>query len=125
MSCDIAKFTITKGVDNTFVFTIKADGSTLPMVIDGTDTFTASLYPLEPENSSPVIEDKALTVTNALSGKVSLVFTEAEISTADLVSDRGSKTDRYYSRPTYKLVISCVTVNNGEFIAKVPEVYVD
>ena len=42
MGCDVAKFTITKGVDNTFVFTIKADGSTLPMVMTAGDTFTAA-----------------------------------------------------------------------------------
>jgi hypothetical protein len=120
MSCDVAKFTITKGLDNTFVFTIKADGSTLPMEIVAGDTFSASLVNLE-DNS--VALSKSLTVTNALSGKVTLVITSSETST--LVSDKGTKTDRYYLRPTYKLVIDCNTTNNGDFIAKVPEVYVD
>lgn len=120
MSCDVAKFTITKGLDNTFVFTIKADGSTLPMEIEGTDTFEAQLVKL---SDGTTALSKPLAVTDALSGKASLTITSAE--TSSLVSDKGTKTDRYYLRPTYKLVIDCATVNNGDFIAKVPEVYVD
>lgn len=121
MSCDSNKFTISKGVDNTFVFTIKQDNSTLPMVIEVGDTFTADLVLLE--TNTTVIADKALTVVDAANGKVQLTYTEAEADT--LVSEKGPKVDRYYLRPTYKLVIDCVTANNGEFIAKVPEVYVD
>lgn len=121
MSCDVAKFTITKGLDNTFVFTIKADGSTLPMtIVEGTDTFTASLKTLS-DGSTAL--SKSLTVTDAANGKVTLTITSAE--TSSLVSDKGTKADRYYLRPVYKLVIDCNTVNNGDFIAKVPEVYVD
>jgi hypothetical protein len=120
MSCDVAKFTITKDLDNNFVFTIKADGSTLPMEIQGSDTFEARLTSL---SDGTVVLTKPLVVTDALSGKVSLTITSSE--TRSLVSDKGTKTDRYYLRPVYKLVIDCSTVNNGDFIAKVPEVYVD
>jgi hypothetical protein len=120
MSCSVAKFTITKGVDNTFLFTIKADGSTLPMEITGTDTFVADLINLE-DNSTTLT--KPLTLADAANGKVTLAFTSEE--TSALVSDKGAKTDRYYLRPTYKLIIECNTANNGNFIAKVPEVYVD
>lgn len=122
MACDVVtKFTITKGLDNNFEFTIKAQGSTLPMVIvEPDDTFTMELVKLSDES---VALSKALTVSDANGGKVALVITEAEA--AALVSDKGSKADRYYLRPTYKLVIDCNTTNNGNFIAKVPEVYVD
>jgi len=120
MSCDVAKFTITKGLDNTFVFTIKADGSTLPMEIVGGDTFTAHLVGLA---DNTTVLTKSLVITDALNGKVNLVITSAE--TDSLVSDKGTKSDRYYLRPVYKLVIECSTANNGDFIAKVPEVYVD
>lgn len=122
MSCDVARFTITKGMDNTFIFTIKANGSTLPMEIQGTDTFKASLILLGATDNVAVIE-KNLTVINAMGGRLSLVITAAE--SLALISDKGSKTDRYYIRPTYKLLIDCNTVNNGAFIAKVAEVYVD
>jgi hypothetical protein len=107
-------------MDNTFLFTIKANASTLPLDIEVADTFTASLISLE---DGSVAVAKSLDVTDASSGKVALTFTAADIST--LVLDKGSKTDRYYLRPTYKLIIACSTVNNGDFIAKVPEVYVD
>lgn len=121
MSCDVAKFTISKNFPNRFDFTIKANGSTLPMEIEElSDTFTAYLIKLD---DNKVVLTKTLLVTDALSGKVTLLITSEE--TQGLVSERGSKVDRYYLRPTYKLVIDCATVNNGIFTAKVPEVYVD
>jgi hypothetical protein len=122
MSCDVAKFTITKGLDNTFVFTIKADGSTLPMTMTAGDTFTATLVDLE-TGATPISEKPLTKDADLASGKVTLVVTSAEA--AGLTSERGSKTDRYYLRPTYKLIIDCSTANNGDFIAKVPEIYVD
>ena len=122
MSCDVVtKFTITKGLDNNFEFTIKAQGTTLPMVIvDPGDTFEATLVDLSDESPALI---KSLTIVDANSGKVSLTITSAEA--AALTAERGSKTDRYYLRPTYKLFIDCSTANNGDFIAKVPEIYVD
>lgn len=124
MSCDVSKFVISKGVDNTFIFTIKQDNSTLPMLIDASDTFVADLVALSDGTIYPQVTDKALTTVGALAnGQVSLAILDAE--TASLVVSKGSEVDRYYLRPTYKLVIKCITVANGEFIAKVPEVYVD
>jgi hypothetical protein len=90
------------------------------VITEGTDTFQAQLVLL---SYNSVAITKALTVANAANGKVSLVLSTAEV--ANFVSDRGSKTDRYYLRPTYKLILDCSTVNNGDFIAKVDEVYVD
>lgn len=114
------RFTITKGVDNTFVFTIKADGSTLPMEIVVGDTFTAYLKNMADGTTALT---KALTVADALSGRVQLVITEAEADA--LVSDRGNKEDRYYLRPNYRLMLDCSTTNNGDFIAKIDNIYVD
>jgi hypothetical protein len=118
--CSADRFVITRGVPNTFIFTIKADGTTLPMEIDAGDTFQATLSTLE-SNSS--VLSKPLTVVDALSGKVSLVLTASEANT--LQAERGSKVDRYYIKPVYKLTIECSTLNNGDFIAKIPEIYVD
>jgi hypothetical protein len=122
MSCDVVtKFTITKGLDNTFEFTIKAQGSTLPMVIvEPDDTFSAQIVDLATDIAAVTLP---LTVTDAANGKVTLVVDA--FSTMALTGEKGSKADRYYLRPTYKLVIDCSTTNNGDFIAKVPEVYVD
>jgi hypothetical protein len=122
MSCDVVtKFAVTRGQPNNYEFTIKAQGSTLPMVIvDPGDTFTAELIQL---SDSSVVLTKSLVIADAANGKVSLLITEVEANA--LTGERGSKTDRYYLRPVYKLVIACSTTNNGDFIAKVPEVYVD
>ena len=126
MSCDVSKFTISKGSDNTFIFTIKQDNSTLPMTIVTGDTFLADLVNLETGTAYPQVTAKALTPDGVLplsTGRVSLVIPSAD--TANLVSLKGEQVDRYYLRPTYKLVINCSTTNNGDFIAKVAEVYVD
>lgn len=123
MSCDVAKFVISKGSDNTFIFTIKQDNSTLPLTIEVGDTFSASLVTIGDDVAYAAVTDKALTVDDAANGKVSLSIPAAD--TLALVTDKGPKVDRYYLRPTYKLTITCSTANNGDFIAKVPEVYVD
>lgn len=120
MSCTDDKFTITKGLNNTFIFTIKADGETTPMAIVGGETFTAQLVKL---SDSTTVLTKTLSVEDALNGQVKLLITSSD--TSSLVIDKGDKTDRYYLRPVYKLVIECRNTGNGDFIAKVPEVYVD
>lgn len=116
-------FVITKGLNNEFVFTIKQTGTTLPMTIvtePTSDTFTAKLIRLDTQEE---VLEKSLTVTDALSGKVKLVITAED--TEDLESKRGDEIDGYYLKPMYKLLLDCNTFNNGNFIAKICEVYVD
>lgn len=120
-TCLDNKFVITRGVDNNFVLTIKQDGTTLPMELTSTDEFTVSLVLLGTDQT--VLTKEATKDANLLSGRIHIVVTKAE--TDALVVDKGTKVDRYYLRPSYKLVIECATVNNGNFIAKIPEVYVD
>lgn len=120
MSTKAVEFTITRGLENTFLFTIKADGSTLPITIVAGDTFEARLIEL---STLETVLTKPLTVTNASSGQVTLVLSSDD--TSALVYERGSKVDRYYLRPMYKLTLDCVTAQNGSFLATVPEVYVD
>jgi hypothetical protein len=120
VSTDTVEFTITKGLENTFLFTVKANGSTLPITIVAGDTFEARLVVL---STLETVLTKALTVTDADNGQVTLVLSSADTST--LVSERGSKVDRYYLRPMYKLILDCVTAQNGNFLATVQEVYVD
>jgi len=123
MTCEASKFVIDKGSDNTFTFTIKQDNSTLPLEIVAGDTFFATLMKLGTNEVFADIDNTSLTVEDAVNGKVSLYIPES--LTANLITDRGDKVDRYYIRPTYKLILECSTQNNGNFIAKVPEVYVD
>lgn len=114
------KFTITKGVDNIYTFTIKENGVTTPMPIDVSDTFIAQLIDLA---TNTVVIEKSLVIVDASTGKLSLSLSPEEVSI--LVSERGSKVDRYYLKPVYKLLLDCNTIVNGDFIAKVAEVRVD
>ena len=114
------RFIISRGVDNTFIFTVKANNSTLPIEIDPSDTFIGILKVLE---SDTAVLTKNLTVESALNGRVRLDLTEVE--TSALIRERGGKEDRFYLRPVYSLTLVCNTVANGEFLAKVNSVYVD
>jgi len=121
MSCYNERFTITRFVDNTFIFTIKQDNSTLPIEIVSGDTFVAKFVNLADDTVSFT---KSLTVDNAASGRVKLFITSSEVS-SNFVKERGGKEDRFYAKPGYKLVLECDTSANGEFVAKIGEVYVD
>lgn len=121
MSCSsVTKFVITKGFNNEFIFTIKADGSTSPIVIKPSDTFTAVIKLL---STGAVAASIPLTVVSASDGKVKLSIRATVASS--LISSRGAEEDRYYPRPTYSLVLDCKTAANGPFLAKVPYVYVE
>lgn len=121
MSCSsVTKFVITKGFSNEFVFTIKRDGSTLPIVIEPSDTFTAAIKLL---STGAVATSIPLTVESAPNGKVKLVISSSIASS--LISSKGAEEDRYYTRPTYSLILDCNTAANGPFLAKVPYVYVE
>jgi len=122
------KFIINKDSDNEFIFTIKQNNSTLPVIIENTDTFLLKLYNLK--SNSKVAEitmadnqnTGIIEVFDAANGQIKVRFYEALVSTLD--SERGSKADRYYTKPTYRLIIDCNTVHNGIFNAKIDLVYV-
>lgn len=122
------KFVITKGIANDFIITIKQNGSTLPMVITANDEFECVVTNIDTDaevfrisevsNSNGVI-----TILSMPNGKINLSFTTAAVNS--LIKNRGPKEDRYYVKPTYKISLNCNTTNNGNFVAKIPEVYVD
>jgi hypothetical protein len=121
MVCNKDKFILNKNMSNEFLLTIKASLSTLPMLIDITDTFVPKLILLE----TGVIVNIPITVTvhDPLNGQIKLVFDQVTVDT--LVSSKGKAVDKYYLKPTYKLLIDCSTVQNGKFVAKIPEVFVE
>ena len=84
------------------------------------DSFYATLIKLSDDT---VALAKAMTIESAINGKIKLLITAAEANA--LVSEKGDSVDLYYTRPTYRLVIDCDTVNNGKFLAKIPFVYVE
>jgi len=128
MGIDSNKFVINKGMNNEFIITIKQNNSTLPMVIEDTDTFIAKLYNLETKELVIVVTGDAtdngqITVHDAANGQILIVLNNTAAN--ELVSERGDKIDRYYLKPTYRLAIDCDTLNNGNFVAKIAEVYVE
>lgn len=128
MATDSNRFVINKGMNNEFIITIKQDDSTLPMVIAGTDTFTASLYKLDTKVKALSVSKTStasgqITVYDAANGQIKITLSSAAVSA--LVSERGDKVDKYYLKPTYRLAIDCVTTNNGSFVAKLNNVYVE
>ena len=124
---DTTKFVITKGIANEYYITIKQDDSTLPMVIEPTDTFEVKIFKLEDSTLVATIgmiagTDGQVSVYDDANGKLKIVLSDALVTA--LVMERGDRADYYYSKPIYRLVIDASTVNNGDFIATIDKVYV-
>lgn len=118
--CSVNKFTITRGVDNEFFFTVKANGSLLPLVIEPSDTFNVKLVRLSDNTTADI--NRLLEVVDAPNGKLRFFVSSGE--SLSLLSERGQKEDRYYLIPVYKLLIEANTVNEGSFVAQLGRVYV-
>ena len=125
MAIDSNRFVINKGMDNEFIITIKQNDSTLPMVIESTDTFTVNFYNLETQKIevSASTADSKVTVYDDANGQILISLDKDAV--AGMTSERGDKVDKYYLRPTYRMAIDCNTVNNGNFVAKIASVYVE
>ena len=124
---DTTKFVITKGIANEYYITIKQDDSTLPMVIEPTDTFEVKIFKLKDSALVATIgmiagTNGQVSVYDAANGKLKIVLSDALVTA--LVMERGDRADYYYSKPIYRLVIDASTVNNGDFIATIDKVYV-
>ena len=124
---DTTKFVITKGIANEYYITIKQDDSTLPMVIEPTDTFEVKLFKLSDSSLVATIgmtagADGQISVYDANNGKLKIVLSDALVTS--LIMERGDRADYYYSKPIYRLIIDASTRNNGDFIATVDKVYV-
>ena len=124
---DTTKFVITKGIANEYYITIKQDDSTLPMVIEPTDTFEVKIFKLKDSALVATIgmiagTDGQVSVYDDANGKLKIVLSDTLVTA--LVMERGDRADYYYSKPIYRLVIDASTVNNGDFIATIDKVYV-
>lgn len=147
----VDKFVIYKGFDSTFNFTIKQNGSTLPMTITSSDVFTWYLIPLNravelSSSSGGIVAEDIDTIVTATNIDLYSVFKNTidvstissnnklngkiQISISALVSKRfiaRSKTDDIGNTvylPTYRLLIEADTTNNGKFKVEIPKVYV-
>lgn len=119
-------FTINKDIQNEFIFTIKQNDSLLPMIIDLSDTFSFKIYDLDTDELFKEVnmtssKDGIITIFDAANGQIKVVLNSDPL----FRKERGSKEDKYYLKPTYRILIEGTTVNNGLISAKVPFVYVE
>lgn len=119
-------FTINKDIQNEFIFTIKQNDSLLPMIIDLSDTFSLKIYDLDTDELFKEVnmtssQDGIITIFDAANGQIKVVLNSDPL----FRKERGSKEDKYYLKPTYRILIEGTTVNNGLISAKVPFVYVE
>ena len=124
----MVKFVIDRGMDNEYIITIKANGSTLGMQIEPTDTFEVRLYRKcsdELVATIGMIEDAngVVDVYHAPGGKIRILMKEALVSS--LVAPKGDKVDGCYPKSEYRINVICDTANNGKFTAKLANVFVE
>ena len=129
MATAVKNFTINRGLKNEFIMTIKQNDSLLPMVIEYSDTFKLTMFNRDTEAVEAMLDmddtkvDGYISIHNNANGQIKIVMNPALSS--KLEKERGPKEDRYYLRPTYRLSIECNTLNNGNFVAKIENVYID
>jgi 5S rRNA maturation endonuclease (ribonuclease M5) len=121
-------FVINKGFDNEFLVTIKQNKTMLPMVIDDSDVFEfylfkhedniliAKITSIEDANGSIVFTDKD-------NGEITIKIKKELADT--LTGSKGTYADRYYLKPKHYGLIDAVTLNNGNFISRIEEIFVD
>lgn len=124
----MTKFIIDRGIDNEYIITIKANGSTLGMQIEPTDTFEVRLYrkcsdELVATVSMTESANGVVDVYEALNGKIRILLKQALVNR--LVASKGDKVDGCYPKSEYRINIVCNTANNGKFTAKLANVYVE
>ena len=124
----MVKFVIDRGTDNEYIITIKANGSTLGMQIEPTDTFEVRLYRKCSDEliaTIGMIEDAngVVDVYHAPGGKIRILMKEALVSS--LVAPKGDKVDGCYPKSEYRINVICDTANNGKFTAKLANVFVE
>lgn len=129
MATSAKNFTINKGFVNEFILTIKQNKTLLPMVITDTDTFKLSLinqdteqteFELDMDNQDP---NGYIAIHNDVNGQIKIVMNK--VMTDRLEKERGPKEDRYYLKPTYRILLEGNTTNNGYQVSKLNNVYID
>lgn len=129
MQCGNTNFTINKGIQNEFIFTIKQNDGLLPMIIDPLDAFSFKIYDINTDTLTAEVNNTAsntngeIEIYDAPNGQIKVILTSALTST--LKKERGGKEDRYYLKPSYRISIDGTTINNGKINPKIPLVYVE
>lgn len=124
----MVKFVIDRGMDNEYIITIKANGSTLGMEIEPTDTFEVRLYRKCSDELVATVDmienaNGVVDVYQAAGGKIRILLKQSLVNS--LVASKGDKVDGCYPKSEYRINVICDTANNGKFTAKLANVYVE
>ena len=124
----MVKFVIDRGMDNEYIITIKANGSTLGMQIEPTDIFEVRLYRKCSDELVATVDmtedaNGVVDVYQAAGGKIRILLKQALVNS--LVASKGDKVDGCYPKSEYRINVICNTANNGKFTAKLANVYVE
>lgn len=120
-------FSILKGIDNEFIFTIKKQYEMLPLVLTDTDTFNMYMKQLSDGKLVTEIDtspgaDGIIEIFDDSNGQIKLTLYKDFIDTLEIA--RGDRADNYYSKPMYELVFDCLTSNDGRIQFAVSNAYV-
>ena len=120
-------FSINKGIDNEFIFSIKKQHEILPLTLDDNDTFEMRIIRLSTRDVVSIInqvenDDGVIEFFDKPNGQL-LVKLNASM-TSTLESEFGDRADRYYSKPMYEILVVGNSLVDGAIQFKIPEVYV-
>ena len=120
-------FSINKGIDNEFIFSIKKQHEILPLTLDDSDTFEMRIIRLSTRDVVSIInqvenDDGVIEFFDKPNGQI-LVKLNASM-TSTLESEFGDRADRYYSKPMYEILVIGNSLVDGAIQFRIPEVYV-
>ena len=120
-------FSINKGIDNEFIFSIKKQHEILPLTLDDSDTFEMRIIRLSTRDVVSIINqvetnDGVIEFFDKPNGQI-LVKLKGSF-TSKLESEFGDRADRYYSKPMYEILVVGNSLLDGAIQFRIPEVYV-
>lgn len=116
----MADFIIPKGKDYTFTVKVMENESFIPQ--DLTTIASATIDIVNSATSVKLFTVSMYIVVDAVNGL--LKFTLPAVNTAAMISERGTKVDGYYLKPTYQAIITVTGSGFTEILSIVDKVYV-
>lgn len=117
----VPRFVLIRGVTNNWTLYIKARGSLDALELDDQDSFIAHIR--DKQTGDNVITPIPLVIGKKEEGEIKLTLTSEQVST--LTRDVGSKANRSYLKTEYSMIIEADTKNQGTFLIRVEDVYID
>ena len=121
-------FSINKGIDNEFIFSIKKQDEILPLELNEIeDSFELRIIRLSTREVVATVNhtetnDGVITFFDSINGQIKVVLYKEFTST--LEAEFGDRADRYYSKPMYEILVIGSSIIDGAIQFKIPEVYV-